>query len=125
MCMSFAPGTSRVKRQNRVLYLIDVHCTTCNAHTVNTSRREETAAAGQWLRAARKQAGYDSLGAFASALGIDPSQVSRYEVGATRVPDDRAVRIADVLGLDVIKVRRALRLWVPEDTAEAVPTMDE
>lgn len=54
---------------------------------------------------------------FARALGIDKSLLSNYETGKTRPSDEAAARIADVLGIDVLVVRRRLGLWVPPDKA--------
>lgn len=90
-------------------------------------RRERLARAGAWLRAARSRR-YPKAVDFARALGIDGSLLSRYETGASEVPDERAEQIAKVLKMDIITVRRNLGLWVPEatgpmDRAEAI--MDE
>ena len=77
--------------------------------------RERRARAGQWLRDQRQRRGYRTAAEFARALGIDKGLVSNYEVGRSDVPDDRANRIADVLGIDILTVRRNLGLWVPRD----------
>ncbi|MEV4671016.1 helix-turn-helix transcriptional regulator [Actinomadura sp. NPDC049382] len=77
-------------------------------------QRERQAEAGRWLRTERERAGFATLNQFARALGIDQSQVSRYELGTSAVSDDRAEKIAEVLRLDIITVRRNLGLWVPE-----------
>lgn len=82
-----------------------------------SGRRDQLEAAGRWLRAERIRRGFDTLGKFARALEVDPSRVSNYETGKSEVPDDRAQKIADVLGMDIIEVRRNLGLWVPPDRA--------
>lgn len=76
-------------------------------------RRERLARAGAWLREARSRR-YPKAVDFARALGIERSLLSRYETGASEVPDDRAEGIAEVLGIDIITVRRNLGLWVPK-----------
>ena len=91
-------------------------------------QRERQAEAGRWLRSERERAGFATLSQFARALGIDQSQVSRYELGTSAVSDERAEQVAKVLKMDIITVRRRLGLWVPEarsamDRAEAI--MDE
>lgn len=78
-------------------------------------QRERQAAAGRWLRTERERAGYATLGQFARALGIDQSQVSRYELGTSAISDERAERIAKVLGIDIVTARRNLGLWVPPE----------
>lgn len=95
----------------------------CNTWLVND--RENREAAGRWLRDARRRAGYDTLGAFARALGLDQSQVSRYELGTSVVPDDRATRIAEVLGRDELEVRQRLGLWVPKKTRRIPDRTDD
>lgn len=77
-------------------------------------KRDRLIKAGQWLRDQRQRRGFRSAAEFARALGIDKGLVSNYETGRSEVPDDRAERIADVLGLDEIHVRRHLGLWVPK-----------
>jgi transcriptional regulator with XRE-family HTH domain len=52
---------------------------------------------------------------FGRAIGVDSSSVSNYETGKTRPDDERAARIAEVLGLDEVQTRRSLGLWVPPD----------
>lgn len=78
--------------------------------------RERRAKAGQWLRDQRQRRGYRTAAEFARALGIDKGLVSNYETGRSEVPDDRAERIAEVLGLDILTVRRHFGLWVPKET---------
>lgn len=82
--------------------------------------RERRAKAGQWLRDRRQRAGYRTAAEFARALGIDKGLVSNYETGRSDVPDDRAERIAEVLGIDIITVRRHFGLWVPKEAAGSV-----
>lgn len=100
-------------------------CNTCGMGV--DERRERLARAGAWLREARSRR-YPKAVDFARALGIERSLLSRYETGASEVPDERAETIARVLGIDIITVRRNLGLWVPDerspmDQAEAM--MDE
>lgn len=83
------------------------------------SKRERQEQAGAWLRQERQAAGFDSARSFATALGIDPSRVSRYETGADSVVDDVADKIADALKRDIVTVRRHLGLWVPDEASGA------
>lgn len=78
-------------------------------------QRERQIAAGQWLRAARERKGFATLSQFAKKLGIDSSQLSRYELGTSAVSSERAEQIAAALGMDIIETRRGLRLWVPDE----------
>jgi transcriptional regulator with XRE-family HTH domain len=81
--------------------------------------------AGRWLREQRRRRGFETVGAFARALGVDPSRVSNYERGDGRVPDERADQIAELLRMDVIHVRRNLGLWTPPESASARPSPAE
>lgn len=80
-------------------------------------------AAGHWLREERERR-HIKGGEFARTIGIDPSQLSRYERGISAVPDDRAQKIAEVFGLGILTVRRNLGLWVPETAPEQPATRD-
>ena len=73
-------------------------------------------AAGRWLRDQRRRRGFETVGEFARALDVDPSRVSNYERGKSKVPDDRADRIAELFGMSVIEVRRQLGLWLPPES---------
>lgn len=91
-------------------------------------QRERQIAAGQWLRTTRERKGFSTLNQFAQELGIDPSQLSRYELGTSAISNERAERIAAVLGLSIIETRRGLQLWVPDEDAPAredAPTDEE
>ncbi|MGH9251619.1 MAG: helix-turn-helix domain-containing protein [Acidimicrobiales bacterium] len=79
-------------------------------------KRARLTAAGQWLRHAREQRGFTTGKSFADALGMDPSQLSKYESGVYEVTDERAKQIAAVLRLPVVNVRRGLGMWVPDET---------
>jgi transcriptional regulator with XRE-family HTH domain len=94
--------------------LRDAHCVVCNAWRMADDRRERLEAAGRWLRRERHRRGYETAGALARALGVDPSRVSQYERGASAVPDERAADIAELFGMPELEVRRHLGLWVPE-----------
>lgn len=87
-------------------------CITCNAVSVS-SKREQQEAAGQWLRQARERKGFATVGALARRLDVSESLVSRYETGLSAVSDERAAKIAEILELPLIEVRRNLGLWVP------------
>lgn len=63
---------------------------------------------GGWLRAARLAAGYRSQEAFAEAIGAHAVTVNRWETGALRPQAHRHARIAEVVGLPVDALRRAL-----------------
>lgn len=69
--------------------------------------------AGRWLRDERRRRGYETVGALARALHVDPSRISNYERGQSRVPDERATQIAELFGIAEVEVRRRLGLWVP------------
>lgn len=86
----------------------------CNTRCVSR-KRERQEAAGRWLRDHREQRGYKTIGQFARALGVDQSMISRYERGVSEIDDERAEQIAEVLGMDLIDVRRGLGLWVPPE----------
>jgi len=85
-------------------------------------RLSRRARAGRWLREQRQRAGFATAAEFGRAIGVSKEVVSNYEVGRSSVPDDRAEKIADVLGMDIIEVRRGLGLWVPDDrpTSEVI-----
>jgi transcriptional regulator with XRE-family HTH domain len=92
---------------------------------MSPSERSDREAAGRWLREQRRRKGFETVGGFARAIGVDTSRVSNYETGKSEVPDDRAERIAEVLGLDIITVRKNLGLWVPPDGREDGPSTDD
>lgn len=77
------------------------------------------AAAGRWLVEKRSLHGRLTAAEFARRLEITPSRLSSYERGVAGVDDDMAQRIADVLSLPILEVRRGLGLWVPEDQSDA------
>lgn len=77
-------------------------------------RRRE---AGQWLAAARKNAGFTQKDLEVTA-GLGEGTLSNYERGLSQVPDDAAERIADALGRGLIETRRSLNLWVPADATD-------
>ena len=84
------------------------------AVTSGETRRERLDAAGRWLVKQRSLVGrFDTAAEFARALGTSAANVSNYETGKAEVSDDMAERIAEVLGLPILDVRRGLRLWVP------------
>jgi len=86
----------------------------CNAHDMTRDdRRARLGQAGRWLREQRERHGFTRAVDFARALGVDASLVSNYERGVNAVDDERARKIADVLGLDEVAVRRGLNLWTP------------
>lgn len=70
--------------------------------------------AGEWLRAERERHGWTQK-AFAEAVGVDQSQLSKIERGISEPTDKRAERIAELFGLPIIEVRRSLGMWVPPD----------
>lgn len=87
---------------------------------VMLSKREQQEAAGRWLRAMRERRGFKTADAFARRIEVSGSLLSRYETGISGVPDDKAEKIAEVLGMDIIEVRRNLGLWVPpQDPSDA------
>jgi len=77
------------------------------------TRRERLAAAGRWLVKHRSLGRYGTAAEFARAIGTSAANVSNYETGKAEVSDETAERIAEVLGLPILDVRRGLRLWVP------------
>lgn len=101
-------------------------CTSCNAHGMESDddlvRRRE---AGRWLRSMRERRGFPTGEALAQRIGVTPGVISRYETGASRVPDERAEQIAEALDLDIITVRRNLGLWVPPEQATDSPPAGE
>lgn len=79
-------------------------------------RQATKTAAGRWLVEKRSLVGrYDTAADFARALDITPARLSSYERGISLVDDDMAQRIADVLGMSIIEVRKGLGLWVPPE----------
>lgn len=58
------------------------------------------------IREARQQKRV-SQAKLAQAIGVTPSQVSRFESGKRRIHLDEARKIADVLGLDLAEILRA------------------
>lgn len=85
----------------------------------------EREAAGRWLREQRTRRGFKTAGDLARALGVDPSRISNYETGKSAVPDDRVEQIAQVLDMDLIKVRRNLGLWVPPSPSGGTQQSDQ
>lgn len=71
--------------------------------------------AGRWLREQRLRRGYRTAAELGRAIGASKEVIWSYESGRSAVPDDRAERIAEALGMDIITVRRNLGLWVPPD----------
>lgn len=86
---------------------------------MSTDRRTVLEDAGRWLRKQRERRGFETAGEFARTIGIDPSQLSRYERGISAVPDERAEQISEVLRMDILDVRRGLGLWVPSTNEPA------
>lgn len=78
-------------------------------------KRDRLREAGNWLRHQRERRGFTRPADFARALNVDRSLVSNWENGKNSVTDERADQIAEVLGMDIIEVRRGLGLWVPSD----------
>jgi len=79
------------------------------------TRRERLIAAGRWLVKQRSLVGrFDTAAEFARALGTSAANVSNYETGKAEVSDEMAERIATVLVLPILDVRRGLGLWVPK-----------
>lgn len=81
-------------------------------------------AAGRWLRAQRERRGITSQAELARRLGWDKTAVNNYETRGVTIPDERAEQLAEFFGMDIIRVRRGLGLWVPpaDADAEEVPT---
>lgn len=86
------------------------------------SKRQQQEAAGRWLRDIRKRHGFDTADSFARRLDVSASLLSRYETGISGVPDDKAEKIAEILDMDIIEVRRALGLWTPPPSD---PSLDD
>lgn len=80
--------------------------------------------AGRWLREQRLRRGYRTAAELGRAIGASKEVIWSYESGRSAVPDDRAERIAEALGLDIITVRRNLGLWVPPDAGEPEPASE-
>lgn len=90
-----------------------------------SSKSERLEAAGRWLRRTREAHGYAKASDFARDLGVDPSLISRYELGATEVSTERAQQIAQLFELDELYVRQNLRLWVPKGNASVPSELDD
>lgn len=97
----------------------------CNTHHVTVDDRSVRERAGQWLRAARQNAGYETAGAFGAAIGAHAASVSAYEIGKQSVPDSRVDDIARALRMATIDVRRGLGLWVPDNLEPRAMTPEE
>jgi transcriptional regulator with XRE-family HTH domain len=78
-------------------------------------RQERLRAAGTWLRTQRELRGWSGSD-LARQLKINQTRVSAYERGQYEVPNEVAERLAIVLNLPIIDVRRNLGLWVPSET---------
>lgn len=74
--------------------------------------------AGRWLAAARVEKGFTQK-ELELAASLGSGNITNYERGLTRVPDDAAERIAEALGIGIIETRRQLNLWVPKDAADS------
>ena len=92
--------------------------------TADTPRAARLRQGGQWLREQRDRRGWTGRH-LASLLGVTPTQISNYERGRDGVDDDRALGIARAFGMDVIDVRRAIGLWVPEGYEPRVVSVEE
>lgn len=79
---------------------------------------------GDWLRRTRPSRGFATAKALAEAMEVDPSIVSRIELGQYAVDDDRADQIATALRMDILEVRRGLRMWLGREDSD-VPEPDE
>lgn len=91
-------------------------CALLNTQGVDREeKRRRIAEAGAWLRQERRRRGFPTGQAFADALGIGQSLLSKYELGVNEVPDERIEQIAKVLEMDIVEVRRGLGSWVPDD----------
>lgn len=88
------------------------------------TKREQLEAAGRWLRDQRESHGYATAVDFARALGVDQSLVSRYERGISEVSDERAAKIAELFGMDLVETRRGLGLWVPSEPGQEQTLVD-
>lgn len=88
-------------------------------------RREQLAQAGRWLRLMREQRDMSARD-FANAIDVATQAVYNWESGKNAVTDERADRIAELFGVDVIEVRRNLGLWIPPERAPgAVESADD
>lgn len=90
------------------------------------SKRERLEDAGRWLREQRERRGL-SVREFAARLDVSTPVVYDWQNGKNAVGDERAEQIAEVLGVDLIDVRRGLGLWVPpkEDQTTSEPASSE
>lgn len=80
-------------------------------------RRVQMVQAGRWLRERRDELGFTQK-AFADAVPIDQSQLSKIERGLGEITPDRAAGIARVLGLPEIEVWKRLGLRIPSGLPE-------
>lgn len=92
-----------------------------NAQHVDDYERRRVA--GAWLRRQRERRGL-TVRAMGREIGLDSSQVSNYENGKSAIDDRRAARIAQVLEMPEIEVRRQLGLWVPDDRERPISTLE-
>jgi transcriptional regulator with XRE-family HTH domain len=78
-------------------------------------RQERLREAGAWLRTQRETRGWSGT-ELARLLEVNQVRVSSYENGRNEVPSEIAERLAAVLGLSLIEIRKNLGLWVPADS---------
>lgn len=88
-------------------------------------KREELLKAGRWLREERERRGI-SVREFAAHMKVTTQVAYDWQNGKVSFNDERAQQIADLFNMDIIKVRRGLRLWVPPEpsSGEGVDQID-
>ncbi len=78
-------------------------------------KREQRLEAGAWLRRQREARG-KSVRDIANALGISTQSIYGWEAGDSAPDGENGDKLAAVLNLDVLDLRRRYGLWVPDDT---------
>jgi len=82
----------------------------------------------QYLAACKARLGIESDYALAKALGVTQSTVSSYRIGRSRIDNDVALTVAEILGIDpiaVIAAASAERAKTPEQRARWTHLMEK
>ena len=79
-------------------------------------------AAGEWLRSEMERRNITAR-EVAEAVGLRDQAVYYWLTGRTAPKDDAAAKLAEVLGVPEVEVRRRFGLWVPTD-GERPPELD-
>jgi transcriptional regulator with XRE-family HTH domain len=87
-------------------------------------KQERLRQAGLWLKGQRDRLGI-SVRDMAHRLDVTTQVLYDWQNGRNAISDERAEQIAEVLGMNIIDVRRGLGLWVPPNEEQDEPAENE